>query len=142
MSLEENKTLARRLVEEGFCKGGNDILDKILADDVVLRNPFHGDICGLEAVKQVMTASSSIFPDMRNIVNDLIAEGDRVAVRATGSATHKGEWMGLAATNKSLEWEVIAIVRIADGKIVDLWQQWDRLTLFEQLGVSPPVGGD
>ncbi len=70
----------------------------------------------------------------------MIAEGDKVVVRGTWSGTHKGEFMGIAPTGKSVSFGVIDIVRIAGGKVVEHWGQMDNLRMMQQLGVIPAPG--
>ena len=82
----------------------------------------------------------SAFPDMQATIEDMIAEGDKVAVRYTGTGTHKGELMGIPATGKQIAVTGIEIIRIAGGKMVERWEAFDNLSFMQQLGVIPPMG--
>jgi predicted ester cyclase len=131
MSLEENKAIARRLVEEGWANP--DILDEIMADDMV--GP--GDIRGLDAYRQACVAFFEGFPDAQCSVDDIIAEGDKVVVRWKVTATHTGEWAGIPATNKQVSYGGTDTMRIADGKVAQGWQHWNGFWLHVQLGTIP-----
>ncbi len=91
-----------------------------------------------EAFKQQLLMVASAFPKAGHPPIDIIAEGDKVAVRATFQAVHNGDFMGIPATGKSVNMQMIAIYTIADGKIVDHWMNADELGLMEQLGIFPP----
>lgn len=75
--------------------------------------------------------------DERRVIEDVIAEGDRVAVRLTSAATHVGEFMGMPATGKRYSVEEIHIFRVADGKVVEHWHQFDQMGMMRQLGLMP-----
>ena len=77
------------------------------------------------------------FPDIDVSVDDLIAEGDRVVIRWTGTGTHSGEFMGVPATGVKISVTGIAIDRIEGGKIVEHWEQFDTLGMMQQLGAIP-----
>ncbi len=81
----------------------------------------------------------SAFPDSQATVHELIGEGDWVAYRMMHRGTHQGEFMGMPATGRQAEWEVIGTMRIVDGKIVENHAQADVLGMTQQLGVAPPV---
>jgi len=80
------------------------------------------------------------FPDFQVTVEDVVAEGDKVARRVTLSGTHKGEYMGIPPTGKQMTMGVITIERIEGGKIAEQWGEADMLGLMQQLGVMPPPG--
>ncbi len=94
----------------------------------------------LQGLKQFVTVVTAVFPDWHPTIEDMIAEGDKVVVRFTGSGTHKGEFMGIPPTGKQVTITAIAIQRIAGGKIVENWLQADMLGMMQQLGVVPPPG--
>jgi steroid delta-isomerase-like uncharacterized protein len=137
MSTEENKAVIRRVVEEGWNKGNVDIFDELAATDVV-----HHDYKtrGLEAFKQAIAADMTAFPDLKVTIEDMIAEGDKVVVRYTFRGTQKGETQGILPTGKHVTVTGIFICRCAGGKIVEEWENWDDLGLFQQLGAIAPLG--
>jgi len=140
MSLEENKALGRRSVEEVWGKGNLDAVDELYATDFVWHWAPPGVAPDREGYKQFVTMSFAAFGDVHCATEDAIAEGDKVVVRWTWRATHKGEYMGIAPTGKKVTLTGIAISRIVDGKIVEEWGEMDNLGMMEQLGVVAPSG--
>jgi predicted ester cyclase len=136
MSVEENKATVRRLIEEGWAN--QDILDEVFADDVVWLGLGSGEFNNLEGLKRGAATEKSGFPDWRFNVDDLVAEGDRVFVRWTGTGTHTGTWGGFSPTGKQVKWQGANCIRIVDGKIVEIWHLANILHMLDQLGVIPP----
>lgn len=137
---EKNKALARRSWEEAFNKGNLALIDELYAPNVLNHNPMPGQPQGREGVKYAVTFFRKAFPDFRMTIDDMIAEGDKVMARFTCSGTHKGELMGIPPTNKPVKVEVIDILRIAGGKIVERWGLIDNMGLMQQLGAVPAPG--
>ena len=140
MSTEENKAIMRRVWEEIFNKGDLSVADEIIAPNYVYHGPIGMEFKGPEGFKQLITMFRTAFPDMRVTVEDMVAEGDKVVSRITGRGTHKGEFMGIAATGKQVTYTGILIVRFAGGKEVEVWGCSDLLGMMQQLGVVPPIG--
>ena len=90
-----------------------------------------------ESVAKVKVACLNVFPDLTFSAEDMIAEGDKVAVRFTMRGTHKGEFMGVPATGKQFEVSGIDIVRFAGGKAVEHWGVTDTMAMMQQLGAVP-----
>ncbi len=86
-----------------------------------------------EALKQHIAEFEAAFPRYEIIVEDMIAEGDMVVIRALGRGTHQGEFAGIAPTGKQVEFPAIIIYRIEDGKIAEFWMQADVMSLMQQL---------
>ena len=139
MSIEENKALLRRLFEEVWNQGNLGTVDELLATDYVLNDPAQM-VRGPEGFKAYVSAFRAAFPDMKATIEDQIAEDDRVAMRFTVHATHKGEFQGIPPTGKQVILSGIDIQRIVGGKIVENWVNLDALGLLQQLGVLPPMG--
>jgi steroid delta-isomerase-like uncharacterized protein len=98
-------------------------------------------VSGVEDLKQFFVMLRSGFPDFQGIIEDLFAaEGDKVVLRFTFRGTHQGEFMGIAPTGKQVIMPGIDIFRIADGKLVELWNQEDMLGMMQQLGAIPEPG--
>jgi steroid delta-isomerase-like uncharacterized protein len=91
---------------------------------------------GIEGFNAARLRRNAAFPDWKVTVDDIIAEGDKVVVRATGQGTHLGEYMGIPPTGRRIKVSWIAIYRIADGKLAEHWQQIDELGLRQQLGAT------
>jgi steroid delta-isomerase-like uncharacterized protein len=138
VSAEENKAIARRADEELFDRGNLDVADELFAPNFVYHDPASGeDWRGPESVKQFAAMMRVAFPDLRYTVEDQIAEGDKVATRYTANGTHQGELMGIAPTGNRVEITGISITRIEDGKIEEIWENYDTLGMMQQLGVIP-----
>jgi steroid delta-isomerase-like uncharacterized protein len=141
MSTEQNKALVRQMVEEIFNRGNMSWADEFLAPDFVEREELPPGIPrDREGVKQLTTMLRSAFPDFKATIDDIVAEGDKVVIRQTWSGTHKGEFMGIPPTGKSVSFGVIDILRIAGGKCVEHWGQMDSMGLMQQLGAIPTPG--
>jgi predicted ester cyclase len=113
-----------------------DALEEVVAPDVISHPARPGQAPGLEGVKQLFSSLYAAFPDFHIDVEDMIAEGDRIVARVTGSGTHQGEFMGIAPTGNRVEFSAIDIARIVEGKIVEHWSNSDQLGLIQQLGVA------
>ena len=140
MAPEENKAVVRRLVEELVNKGDLAVTDEIFATDFVNRSPAIGITPDREGIKQYITMVRSAFPDYHNVIEDLIAEGDKVVARVICRGTHRAEFMGIAPTGKSVVFSAVSIFRFAGGKLVERWNNTDDLGLLQQLGMFPPSG--
>ena len=131
MALEENKGLVNRFAK-AWEKGDMDEMDRIIADDFV----FHGAPPGVkpdrEGYKEFVGKHLAAFPDFSVTIEDILAEGDRVAHRVTWTGTHKGEYMGIAPTGKPVTVTVVSIVRIEDGRIAAQWAQADVLAVMRR----------
>jgi steroid delta-isomerase-like uncharacterized protein len=138
---EENKAVVRRfneLVEEFWRTGDADAFDEVVAPDFV--HYAQGLPPDLEGMKQALPMFRAAFPDMRLTVEDMIAEGDKVVDRVTVRGTHEGELMGVPPSGNRVEFMETHISRIADGKIVERWNQWDAMGLMQQIGAVPEPG--
>jgi steroid delta-isomerase-like uncharacterized protein len=132
IKLEQNKAIVRGYMNEVLNNGNVAAFDKYFSEDVVFNNS--------KGVKQQLAGMQSIrrsFPDFRLIVEDQIAEGDKVVTRVTFQGTHRGEFRGIAPTGKQVKYSGIAIDRIVQGKVVEMWHVADQLTLLQQVGAIP-----
>jgi steroid delta-isomerase-like uncharacterized protein len=137
--------LVRKMCEEVYGQGKTELMRELLADDVVSNDPVMGKIdrAGIEAnVKRYRSA----FPDMNLKVIDTLGSGDKAMVRWQATGTHRGELMGMPATNKKVTIDGITEVRCSGGKIKESWDQWNALALMQQVGAIPetlarPDGG-
>jgi steroid delta-isomerase-like uncharacterized protein len=135
MSVEENKALARRWNDEIWNKGNVAAVDELMASNFVWHNAPPGMAPDLEGFKQY-AASLSSFADVRCVAEDMVAEGDKVAVRWTWSGKHTGEYMGIAPTGKQVTMTGVSIIHIAGGKITAEWDEQDNMGFMAQLGVK------
>ena len=97
-----------------------------------------GTVRGIEAYREMFGAFLAAFPDYRETIHDVVAEGDLVASRVTFGGTQRGEMFGVPATGKTVAAQGMAFLRFADSRIIELWTQADLLGLLAQLGV--PLG--
>ena len=142
MSAEENKELVRRYFQaiDEACEAGNaEIVDDFLAPDFVEHNPFPGIPPTRDGWKQAFMAFVNGAPGY-HVVDDLVAEGDKVVGRITAYGKHTGELFGIPETGRDIRVSGIAIWRIQDGKIVEHWHETDQMGLMQQLGVVPAAG--
>ena len=139
MSVEDNKASVRRAIEEIWNKYNLDLIPEYYDSNFVWHT-LQGDIQGLEGVKQFATMVFGGFPDFHIDIEDMVGEGDKVVVRGLFSGTHQGDFMGIPATGKKTAYPTISITRIVGGKSVENWIVNDRLGMFQQIGVTPPMG--
>lgn len=137
MSIEQNKALVRRLVEEAQAAGKLVLVDELLAPDFVDHNPLPGIPPTRTGVKALFGALHAAFPDLQITIHEQLAEGDKVMTRKTFAGTHQGEFLGVPATGKAVRFDVIDILRVVNGKLTDHWNVVDQLALMQQLGVIP-----
>jgi steroid delta-isomerase-like uncharacterized protein len=138
---EENKAIVRQQEEELFTQGNLDAADEVYAPDYVSHDPSNSEeVRGLEAAKRAASDYRQAFPDLRVTVEDLIAEGDRVAARLRFRGTHLGELDGIAPTGRRVDCTGIVISRIEEGKIAEDWANFDDLGMMRQLGLIPKPG--
>jgi len=140
MSTEENKALVRNEFERWELKGDETLVDERYAADCAYHGPGGLEFRGRDGMKQLMAMLGAAFPDKRYTIHDMIAEGDKVVSRWTLRATHKGEFMGIPATNKQVAFTGVYIMRMADGSNVEWWLEADFLSLMQQLGAIPTPG--
>ena len=136
---EENKAVVRRFIDEVINKGDLGVIDELVSPSMVDHSAPPGLPSGPEGTKQMLTMFRTAFPDLNGTLplQDLLAEGDKVAVRYTIRGTHQGDFMGIAATGKQVTIEGIEIDRIEDGKVVEHWESMDMMALMQQLGAVP-----
>ena len=143
MSIEENKAIIRRWLEEGWSKGNLAVADELIGTNFVVHGAGGQAISsGPEGVKQLVATWRTGFPDGQMSIDDLLAEGDKVVIRMTWRGTHKGHFYGIAPTGKRVEVTSLGIDRVANGKIVEGWGEVDMLGMYQQLGaITLPTAG-
>jgi steroid delta-isomerase-like uncharacterized protein len=136
--------VSRRLVEEPFNTGGFELVDQFIAADCVIHDSAMPaelrNMRAAEQLKRITAMYRAAFPDVRVTVDDVIAAGDRVALRWHGEGTHRGDLMGLAPTGVRGSVTGMDIFLWKDGKVAENWSEWDNLGLARQLGAAPPEG--
>jgi steroid delta-isomerase-like uncharacterized protein len=128
----DNKELVRRWL--AFANAGfRGTFDDFIAADYV--GHLGGGTMDRAELERTERAFMDAFPDATHSIDDLFAEGDRVVLRATARGTHRGEFVGVAPTNRSVEFTAMVIYRIRDGRIAESWGELDFLRLMRQLKV-------
>jgi predicted SnoaL-like aldol condensation-catalyzing enzyme len=140
---EENKELARRFVNAVFNDHDADYAMDALSDDFVEHQPMPGMPPDKKGTVEQMRFFLQSSPDIKAEIHDLIASGDRVAIRATYTGTDAGGFLpGMAPTNKRYSMEGMDIVRWGDdGKVLEHWGIVDAMSAMGQLGLLPPPAG-
>ena len=134
--LEKNKALMRRWFEEVWNKGRAEAINEMMAEDCV----NHGlsedgePLRGASGFLPFHTQFRESFPDIAVVVEDTIAEGDKVVARCSVRGKHVGDSLGFKATQKTAEFDGIAIARLKDGKFVESWNNFDFMKMYKQLG--------
>ena len=134
---EANKAVVRRIVEEVWNGKKHDMIDEFYAADFVNVDPSSPEVKNLEQFKQWVAEMDAGFPDEQITIEDMIAEGDKVAKQWLVKATHTGEFMGIPPTNKKTNMSGITIYRIVDGKVKECVWSYDTYGFMVQLGVIP-----
>src|SRR5918998_6773204 len=143
MSAEQNKAVARRVVEELFNQDGNlEAADELFTSEYVCYVAGFEDLHGAEAVKQFATTERQAIPDLKNTVEEQVAEGEKVATRYRTQGTHTGETEAIGPpTGNRIDIQGMVIDRVAGGKIAESWIVYDALGMMQQLGFIPEAGG-
>jgi steroid delta-isomerase-like uncharacterized protein len=139
VSTEGNKALVRRTYDV-INKRNLKAIDELVDPNYVGHIPAFPPVQGIEGLQQVFSTYLTAFPDMMATIEDLIAEGDKVAARLTFRGTHTGPMMGIPSTSKQVTILAMNIFRVANGKLVEQWVNSDDLGLMQQLGVIPTQG--
>jgi len=135
---QDNKALTERWFEEVWNKGRAEAIREMVTEDLFVHGLSDAKGEAIKGVKEFDRFHSQFvnaFPNIQVKVEDLIAEGDKVAARCTVSAKHTGDALGFAPTHADVDFTGIAIVRIKDGKIVEAWNNFDFMKMNRQLGV-------
>jgi steroid delta-isomerase-like uncharacterized protein len=134
------KDVIRRLYKEFWNERKLEVVDQLLSESHALTSPhISGPTVGPAAYKKQLAMFVAGFPDLRFTVEDTICEKDKIAAFWSFTGTHKGEFFGIAPTNKKVSITGITIHQIAGGKILDSYSIWDAISLFQQLGVELPI---
>lgn len=139
MSIEQNKQIALRFAQDGWGTRADweKVWDELLSPDIVYHfNSSPEPIVGLEANKAFNVGLFEGFPNIRQTIEDVVAEGDKVIYRSTMEGTHTGAFLGIPPTNKSAKINDFTLLRIANGQIKEWWYECNLLSLMQQLGIA------
>lgn len=137
---EANKATIKRFWEEVFNGRNLALVDDLFVEDYVHHGARGQEFAGREALKQDLGRYFSAFPDLRVDVEDVFAEGDRVASRVAGQGTHNGELMGIPPTGRKAAASVMCISRFVGNRVAENWELVDLFGMMMQLGVIQPPG--
>ena len=140
VSTEYNRALVRRFVDEVQSAGNTGLIDEICSPEFDNHSTPPGTPTDREGIKVVTAIFRRAFPDSYFTVEDMVAEGDKVATRKTFHGTHEGEFMGIPPSGRTVTMGLIDIVRISEGRVVEHWSMGDNLDMVRQLGVVPQPG--
>lgn len=136
MGSEDYKTLISRIADDIWNRGDLAIVDEVMSPNGVYHGPHMPNGMGdRETWRRAIGMYRDAFPDSHVTFEDLIVSGDTVVGRWSATATHTGQLPGVAPTGKGIVIGGITIYRIADGKIVEAWEQLDMLGMWQQLGI-------
>ena len=133
----DNASLVRRWFEEVWNSGRAEAIDEMFAEEGVahgLTDESGAELRGPAHFRVFHQRFREAFPDIEVVVEDTVSEGDKVAARCTVRGRHRGDSLGFKATDSPVEFDGICIVRVRDGKIAEAWNNFDFMSMFQQLG--------
>lgn len=129
LPMENNKAIVRAFIE-AYNNRRLDLIDDFIASDYV----DHTNKVNRDGLKQLINMGFNAFPDWNEVIEDIIAEGDKVWVRISYTGTHKGQFMGLPPTGKKIISKAVDIYRVVDGKLAEYWNVTDNVDILKQTG--------
>ncbi len=133
----ENKEVVRRFMEDCWNRGDMGHIEELVSKDCRYHDPVFPSLnSGLESLKRHIGTCRSGFPDLRFTIDDMISERNEVVIHWTARGNHRGQFLGMAPTNKSAAVTGTSIYKLDGKKIVEQWSDWNLLSLLEQLGLA------
>lgn len=140
MPTAENKDICRRFFDGVVSQGDLSLVDEICAPDYRLHATLSGpEAIDREALKELVTAWRSSFPDGKIAIEDIVAEGELVAARMLEQGTHSGEFKGISPTGRPVAYGSMTFLRVVDGRITDHWGLLDTPSLLDQINPQPSL---
>ncbi len=136
----DNARIARRFIEEVWGQGKVEAIDELAAPEIEVRDTLGTNVKGIAKLKRLVEELQRIFSGMVFTIEDVIVAGDRVVVRYTSSATHRGDFFGVPGTGRRVSNSACELFRVANGKVVENIGYMDLYALLEQVGRVPPRG--
>lgn len=133
----DNKTVISLFVEEVINQGRLERANDLVAQDFVELDPLPGQKQGREGLKEIIEAIRTAFPDIHWVLDEMIAEDNKVASRFTWRGTHRGSFLGIPPTNRNIVVKGVVIDRLEAGKMADSRILMDTMGMMQQLGVIP-----
>jgi steroid delta-isomerase-like uncharacterized protein len=137
---EANKALVRRFFNEAWNGGSVELLAELVASDYAIHSNLDTEVFGPDGLRAAITEQRTAFPDLETTIEDIVAEGDRVAVRAVDRGTFERPFMGMEPTGRRFAITWIDIFRIEDGKLAEAWLELDVAEFQRQLAGSDQPG--
>jgi len=136
--LNASSSVAHRWFEELWNQGRIETIDQLSMPDTVGYGQIeHDGQINMEQFRALFTGIRAAFPDIRFDIEHTVTEKDMVVLRWRAKATHNGEFLGTAPTNRRVEFTGMSMMKISDGKIVRGWDNWDQFSLLMQIGAVP-----
>src|ERR1700733_14080576 len=132
-----NKEVIQAFIEEVVNQQRLDRANDLVKEDFIELDPFPGQQQGREGLKAILRMFGSAFPDMPWVGKEMVTEGEKVVPRFIWPGTHRGTFLGIPATGKSVEVKGVVIDRLENGKMADSRILMDTMGLMQQLGVIP-----
>ncbi len=137
--MADNKDVIRRFTEQVLNEGRFEQMDELVREDFVELDPLPGQSQGRAGLQEVIRQMRGAFPDMHWVIEEMIGEDDKVCTRFTWTGIHRGPFMGVPATMRSVTVKGVVIDRLHSGKMADSRILMDTLGLMQQLGMLPQV---
>lgn len=135
--IADNKEIAHRFMDECWNLGKMDSLREMVAEDCRIHDPvFPSLTSGAGNIARHISMCRNGFPDMNFTIDDTIAERNEVVIHWTAHGTHRGDFLGMRPTNHNATVSGTSIFRIDDCMIVEMWADWNLMTLMNQLGMG------
>ena len=134
---ERYETIAHRWFEEVWNQQREDVIDALMHEDCIahgLTDETGRELRGPAGFKSLFRAFTQAYPDIHVTVNETVSEGDRVVARCTVTGTHTGDGIGVAPTQRPIEFTGLVLIRVKDGKFIEGWNQFDFMNMYQQLG--------
>lgn len=138
--MADYKEMAQRWYREVMSEGKTEVIDELCAPDFLDHDPLPGSTADLAGLKDFVAQIRAAFPDMQVTADDIVAEGDRLAVRSTMRGTHEGDFMGIPGSGKKVEVSNYDFVRFENDQAAEHWGVIDSAALMEQIGMAPAGG--
>jgi steroid delta-isomerase-like uncharacterized protein len=141
MPEQENIAVVGRFMEEVINQGNLDAADELVEQNFIELDPLPGQRQGREGLKEVIGMMRAAFPDIHWVADETIAAGEKVVTRFTWTGTHRGPFLGIAATGRKVTVKGVVIDRLSGERMADSRILMDSLGMMQQLGVAPMPGG-
>ena len=137
-SATENEALIHRVLDL-INDRQLDAAFELYAEDYIYHGPGGAELRGRDEIRGLWVAFLTGYPDLHSTVDELIVQGDRIVMRWTIYGTHTGDFFGVPASNNPLVLQITEIFRVENGQLAEAWDNWDRLSMAQQMGGTPEI---